>query len=116
MIPDKVKIGGITYSVEVTEDEIYDRGRLLEGLISYSKGTIKLDKEMQDEYLERTFLHEVLHGIFESLGMYEDGEPKIDEITANAISNALYQVLKDNDISFRQEYAGGEIIPVKEVL
>ncbi|MFY2157868.1 ImmA/IrrE family metallo-endopeptidase [Cytobacillus firmus] len=93
MIPDKVKVAGIEYRVQEVED--MDRQFDHLGLILYTKGVIKLDKNLSQDRKEQVFIHELLHGCF-----YEAGIEEQDEDIINRVSIVLYQVLKDNNLHF----------------
>lgn len=95
-ILDKVKIGGLVYTVSKVEDLGHVlRSPGLVGGVDYHQLTIKLESEVNKDFQEQTFVHEVLHGIFVESG-YEDHE----EDMVNRIGKVLYQVLKENDFTF----------------
>lgn len=89
MIPDKIKIGGLTYKVNTVLDVDEDNSNV-DGKIIYNKLEIKLKENMPEEYAECVLLHEIIHGIF-NLCQFEQKEAEIEQL-----SHALYQVLKDN--------------------
>ena len=86
-IPDKVKIGGLTYDVEIIDTPLTPKNQ---GEIDYHNLQIKL-LSIKPKIMQRTFLHEVLHGIFDNLGYYDVDEKKVDELTG-----ALYALIVDN--------------------
>lgn len=91
MIPAKVKVAGIEYEViEVNkmEEQFNQLGQIL-----YTKGLIKLDKELAPDRKEQVFVHELLHACF-----YEAGFEEQDEDMVNRLGIVLYQVLKDNHL------------------
>jgi len=101
MIPDKVKIGGIVYDVKFVD--CVDKTDLhVDGTIVYSSQEILLKKNPGKDYTNMVFLHEVVHGIFNSCSLEQD------ENIVKRLAEALYQVLKDNDIRFGQEGAAYE--------
>ncbi|WP_099335809.1 hypothetical protein [Clostridium cadaveris] len=87
----KVSILGIEYVVVYLEDLIKREG--LYGDIDYNKQVIRIDNSMNDDRKMRTIIHEVLHGIMESLGY---SEINYDEEKIQNISNALYLLAVDN--------------------
>lgn len=93
MIPQTVNIAGIEYDV-INVEGIYDRFSTL-GMVNYAKSVIELDNDMSQTKKEQTFIHEVLHACFT-----ESGFEKQDEDMINRVSITLYQVLKDNNLSF----------------
>ncbi|OHY30923.1 hypothetical protein BI362_00870 [Streptococcus parauberis] len=92
---DKVKIGGIVYSVEIKEDLVGHTGNW--GETNLKKTTIALDSNMSKQRTDQTLVHEIVHGIFEEAG-FEQDEDKV-----NRLGIVLYQVLQDNDFSFLRD-------------
>lgn len=88
---NKVTILGIEYDVVYLEDLIKREG--LYGDINYNKQVIRIDNSMKNDRKIRTIIHEVLHGIMESLGY---SEINYDEEKIQNISNALYLVAVNN--------------------
>ena len=62
-IPDKVKIGPYTYSVELTDGPIIVGGRECNGSIEYENLKIRILNKSAEQIQITTFLHEVYHGI-----------------------------------------------------
>ena len=95
-IPDKVKIGGITYNIIMTnKPDKSDKN--VDGNIGYSGGEIKISNgfdECQD-YLNYVLIHEVTHGIFDHMGI-EKNEELVEKI-----SKGLHMVIKDNPEMFK---------------
>jgi len=98
MIPNKVKIGGINYQVCRDKDSELNCGNL-DGEIRYSQQEIVLNSKMNGEYAECIFIHEVVHGICNTIGR---NDLRVDERFIESFSQCLYQVLKDNKLSFDQ--------------
>lgn len=97
---DKVKIGGITYSIEKVEDYTGTEGRW--GSISFKKAEIGLDDRLNIDVYNQTLIHEILHGIIkESCIDLEDEE---EEMIVDKMSKVLFQVLSDNDFSFLNKH------------
>ena len=91
-IPEKVKIGGLTYTVEITEK--LDLGSLnCSAEIAYNALMIRVTPQAKEK-MEADFLHEVLHGIFNFLGLEQD-ERHVEEI-----AQALYALIRDNQEMF----------------
>lgn len=93
-IPDKLKIGGKIYDVEITN-------KLSIGSVNYSGEILYQDLIIRIcpsalGRMESDFIHEMLHGIFDHLGYTEHDEKKIDEL-----ANALYMVIQDNPEIFK---------------
>lgn len=92
---DKVKIGGIDYSIEIKNDLAGETGNW--GETNLKKTTIALDSNMSKQRTDQTLVHEIVHGIFEEAG-FEQDEDKV-----NRLGIVLYQVLQDNDFSFLRD-------------
>ncbi|MBY6844649.1 hypothetical protein HYI19_07520 [Clostridium botulinum] len=88
-IPDKVKIGGVTYSI-IECNNPSEEEHQVDGMIVHHKQEIRLKNDMDKEYKENIFLHEVIHGIFEYIGFEQD------ESMVIRLSNALHGFVKDN--------------------
>lgn len=90
IIPEKVKIGGIVYNVEVVDDlsDIVGKLELNKQLIQIANG--------KEDYMNVTFLHEVFHAMNVCL----------EETQVEFLAGSLYQIIKDNPIIFNPK--GGE--------
>lgn len=96
VIPEKIKIGSSIYNVILTKDKLEVDGNECFGYIDYNFHKIFLNEEIQDRQgLEQTFLHEILHGIFNEIGLQDKSEDEVDRI-----SIGLLQVIRDNPYLF----------------
>ncbi|MCY6958857.1 hypothetical protein [Clostridium brassicae] len=95
-IPNKVKIGGVTYSV-IEYNNPSEEGPQVDGQILYHKQEIRLKNDMSEEYKKNIFLHEVIHGLFEYIGFEQD------EAIVIRLSNALHGFIKDNPDIFTKD-------------
>lgn len=93
MVPNKVMVAGIGYDV-IQVDEIDDDPSIL-GMCLYSKSLIKIRANMSQDKKEQIFVHEMLHACFNEAGFDEQ-----DEDVINRVGIVLYQVLKNNNLSF----------------
>ncbi len=93
MVPSKVKVAGIEYNVSEINRLVEDYG--LQGQVFYHKGLIKIDANMSNDKKQQTFVHELFHAILNEAGYDEQ-----DEDLVNRVSIVLYQVLKDNKLTF----------------
>ena len=94
-IPEKIKIGGKIYAVEITDK--LDLGSVnYSGEIAYRDLIIRICPSAKGK-MEADFLHEMMHGIFNHLGYVNHDEKKIDEL-----ANALYMVIQDNPELFER--------------
>lgn len=94
-IPDKVKIGGLTYTVSETEN--ITLGCDYSGEILYRDLKMNLRPGARGQ-MERSFIHELVHGIFDNLGYTSRDEKKIDEL-----AGAFYALIVDNPGLFERE-------------
>ncbi len=86
-LPKNLKIGGIDYKIEVVD--LIDNDEAIAGQIYTDKQLIKITKGTHD-FMQTTLLHEVMHGI----------NMELKELDIEFITQALYQVLKDNKLKF----------------
>jgi len=87
-MPDKVKIGGLTYAVNLTD--VLHNGAGFDGEIHYDKCEIRI-RPQGEARMQLILCHEVLHGVYEHLGYSNHDEKQIDEL-----ARALYALVVDN--------------------
>jgi hypothetical protein len=75
-IPEKIKIGGLIYDIEMTK--YIGAGENCDGEIDFSELKIKI-RPTARRNTERTFLHEVVHALLSNLGYTEHDEKHTDE-------------------------------------
>jgi len=97
MLPNKIKVARIDYQIQEVE-EIDDDPSVM-GACVYQKSTIKIKIGMSENKKEQTLVHEMLHACFNEAGFHEQ-----DEDVINRVGIVLYQVLKDNKLSFMSTY------------
>ena len=95
-IPDKLKIGGFDVKVEIKENIAIDRQH--GGEYSPRELTMYLDPALEKRH-EEILLHEIIEALCDAYDL------DIDHHHMTALGRGLYQVLKDNNISF------GEVTP-----
>lgn len=86
-IPENVKIGGLVYNIEFSNDMSSDYSAQIE----YENLTIKLRPNMNPQKQKRDFLHELIHGIWAELGYSNHDEKQVDEL-----AGALYALIVNN--------------------
>ena len=91
-IPDTVRIGLITYKVEI-HDEPLEGDRI--GEIDYHNATIKLSKFTAEDVQKWTFYHELTHALFMKLGYHGDDKITLDERFVDAFGCALGELVDD---------------------
>jgi len=87
----KIKICGLQYDLQ--EKDQLDKYERRLGEINYCDLTITLETGLLEAIRGQTLLHEILHGIFNALGLAEINE---DERLTQQLSSVLYQTLIDN--------------------
>jgi len=98
-IPKNIKIGWRDYKIKFTEERRDDEGNLLDGEIDYLNHIIYIDNNLPSK--EETiiaFLHEVVHGIFNSQ-CHSDWANNEDLV--EAVSEGLFQLIVDNPKLFK---------------
>lgn len=92
-IPEKIKIGGKVYRVEITNK--MDLGiSNVSAEILYNDLLIRVSPQAQSK-MEADFLHEVVHGILDHQGYKEHDEKRVDEM-----AQSLYMIIQDNPEMF----------------
>ena len=96
-IPEKIKIGGKTYTVEITSK--MDLGiNNVSAEILYNDLIIRVSPQATAK-MEADFIHEMVHAIYFGLG-YRD-QKRVDEL-----ANALHSVIVDNPDVFAPAEVG----------
>lgn len=93
-IATEVKIGGITYKV-IECSNPSEENHNVDGMIVYHLQELRLKKGIGNEYKENVFMHEIIHGVLELIGIDQD------ENLVVRLSNAMHQVIKDNPDIFK---------------
>lgn len=100
-IPEKLKVGGSTYAVNITDRLAL--GMDYSGEILYAEQEINIRPGAQG-HMEAVFLHEMVHAILDHMGRKEHDEQEVD-----GIAQALHMIIKDNPGLFveQSEKQGG---------
>lgn len=104
-IPDKLKIGGHEVKVIRTDDPVWTSPSQM-GAANASRNIIKISKLYPESQQACTLLHEILHTILDNLGheyKKNDSSALHNERNVEAISQALFQVFRDNPLEFRKK-------------
>lgn len=88
----KVKIGYKEYEI-VKKEEIIELPNEFYGRIDYGKETIEIATKYSQNEQNQTFLHELIHGIFEKLDM---DDLRKNEVVINQVATTLYEVILNN--------------------
>ena len=91
-IPESVKVGGLRYVVSVTPHLALGDNYNAETCFRDLRINVR---PMQEEVMKRTFLHEVVHAIYDNLGYRIHDEKEVDEM-----AGALYALIIDNPEMF----------------
>lgn len=89
---NKVKIGYKEYEI-VKKEEIIELPNECYGKIDFDKEKIELSTKYNQNQQNQTFLHELIHGIFDKLDMHDLRD---NETVVNQLSKELYEVILDN--------------------
>jgi hypothetical protein len=92
-IPSEIKILGITY--QISEVEYISREELQLARIDYLRTEIQLLSDLSQQKKEQALMHEIMHGIYNALGLDYTDEDNIQRIAC-----VLHQVLTDNKSIF----------------
>ena len=93
IIPENIKILGLTYAIE--QVEYISREELKLAQIDYMKQKILLISDLGKQKKEQALLHEIMHGIYNALGL-----DYTDEENIQSIACVLHQVITDNESIF----------------
>lgn len=97
-ILNNIRIGSTDYEINFSDEPIILDGKVCYGMIDFDFGTIKLNKSIQGKQkLEKTFLHEVFHGMFKEQNIEIEDEEEIVE----KLAISLYQLIRDNQELFK---------------
>lgn len=92
-IPEKVKVGGVTFTVEEVEQISSMPERVGEINTAYTR--IQLRKSQSRQSMEVGFMHELVHGCMYALGKNDQSEEFVE-----GLAQMLYQVIVDNPEMF----------------
>lgn len=88
-----INILGLNYTIE--EVDTVNKFELSKGEINYLSNEIRIDKNMPEDLKNQVLMHEILHAVFELLGMRELAE---DEDKVQSIATALHLVFSTQTI------------------
>lgn len=89
-LPERVKVGGLWYSIEEASDEMDVRG--LYGHTDYANLIMKMDTQSAPAKIKQTLVHEIFHA---ANTLLPSGEG-MTETQIHAISQIVFQVFTDN--------------------
>ena len=91
-IPDRIRVGGITYTVEYS-DKLIRESRV--GEIDYHDAVIRICKSTAADVQCWTFFHELVHAMLMTLGYHPDDEATLDERFVDSFASVLGCVLEE---------------------
>jgi Zn-dependent peptidase ImmA (M78 family) len=92
-MPKEINILGVVYTVE--EVDTVNKTDPRRGEINYLTNIIKIDKNMPSSLKEQVLMHEILHAVFDLLGLDKLAE---DEKKVQSIATALHQIFSAQSI------------------
>lgn len=101
ILPPSIKVLGFDWEVMYSRDVTYEANAY--GTTHHSSQKLFIDPTTSEQKKAQTLLHELMHAIWWQTGLgkrYDKDHPKIEEEVVHTLSMGLYQVLKDNNISF----------------
>jgi hypothetical protein len=105
MLPKKVNVAGVNFSVEaVPVVEIHDN-KNYNGACWHSKTKIEILDLLSEERKKEVFVHELTHALFFEAEFDDDIHT---EETVKRLGRVLFQVLRENDFSFLREESDNE--------
>lgn len=91
-LPEAVRIGPYSYAVSVEEKVLGDRNEELYGHILYGPQKIVIQSGLSEERTLAVFVHEVLHGVSEYMGV------GLSEKQVGRLAVGLVTLLRDNNL------------------
>jgi predicted metal-dependent peptidase len=101
-IPKRIKIGDKIFKVKLTDKLVL--GDNFTGECLYQNLKIHVRPHLAKSVRESTFIHEILHAIYNNLGYLDHDEKKIEEL-----ANALHGIIVDNPELFSNESRNSEL-------
>ncbi len=101
IIPDRLKVGGHVVRIVKTDDMPIMSGNMGQSWNAYN--SIKINTHYPESQQAETLMHEILHHVMTNLGYFykkDDSNAIHSEQTVEALAQGLFQVLRDNKLSF----------------
>lgn len=103
IIPEKIKAGGITYTIKQDNAPINKETNTW-GITRHDDQIIYLDPNMSQERQCEVMLHELMHVALCTTGlssMFDSRKELSEEDVVNGMARALFTIIKDNKLDFR---------------
>ena len=91
---ESIKIGWKNYKIVYTDEELYEDGEKILGSVNCDAAKIIIETRHGEDSSKVTLIHEVIHAMDD---MYNVG---LEEWQVEALSNAIYTTIKDNNIAY----------------
>lgn len=104
-IPNKIKVGGKTYTVEIT-NKLDHGNKKYSGEVDYLDLVIRICPSAKEK-METDFVHELLHAVHDFMGINPQEEEAIDRL-----ANTLHMVIKDNPDVFGEPDVNAGSAPI----
>lgn len=92
-IPTKVKVGYLTYDIQLVQNLFNEDGQALYGEQSSFEQYIRLNITAAEDQIKAAFIHEILHAIIDQ---YYPMYLKHEERIVNSLTTGLTNLLNDN--------------------
>ncbi len=110
-LPSRVKIGPIIFQIvqekEPTAQDAEGNAVPVFGKIMFKKAVITIDEELEPATKWQCFLHEIIHGLMETIGM-APADGGTDEGMVDALAYALLGFMLDNYWLVRSDFPAPE--------
>lgn len=98
-IPKQIKVGCLTYDVEVVDRELCVDGKEVRGRIEYDHCKILIRSDVQcKQSMILTLFHELIHAMVRERGLEWGND---DELYTEELAKSLFQVTQDNPNIFK---------------
>lgn len=94
------------YDLKKTKSLDGDGEETVLGLTNFIDGTIQVLSGVNEQVIQQTFWHEIVHAILIELGMANLNE---DEGFVDAFSKQIYAVLNENNVEGIYKFLGGKV-------
>lgn len=99
-IPEKVKIGGVEYDVEIVDKIGKGNNNDILGLFDVVNMKILIRRSDSSQSMERAFVHEFIHALHSHMGLHQVEDETPSENYVDGLANALHMALIDNPSLF----------------
>lgn len=96
MIPESIQVGPYPYTVKIVERLRSDSGEKLAGHARHGQGIIEIDSEQSAICMRETLLHEVLHGVCSTVGLWDEKQTYTEESFIRCVTAMLLDTLRRN--------------------